>query len=56
MRAPTVEELDVEGISALAGNGLVRMAVTAPEFSTLRPIENGNEGLVELAGIEPATS
>jgi hypothetical protein len=35
-----------EGIS-FDGNGFVRTAVTAPAFSYLRPIEAGNEGLVD---------
>ena len=29
---------------------------TAPAFSYLRPIEAGNENLVDLTGIEPVTS
>ena len=41
-----------EGIS-FDGNGFVRTAVTAPAFSYLRPIEAGNEGLVDQTGIEP---
>ena len=41
---------------AFDGNGFVRTAVTAPAFSYLRPIEDGNEGLVDLTGIEPVTS
>jgi len=32
---------------AFNGNGFVRTAVTAPVFSYLRPIEGGNEGLVD---------
>lgn len=32
---------------AFDGNGFVRTAVTAPAFSYLRPIEVGNEGLVD---------
>lgn len=44
-----------EGI-AFGGNGFVRTAVTAPAFSYLQPIETGNEGLVDLTGIEPVTS
>jgi hypothetical protein len=32
---------------AFDGNGFVRTAVTAPAFSYLRPIERGNEGLVD---------
>ena len=35
-----------EGI-AFDGNGFVRTAVTVPAFSYLRPIEAGNEGLVD---------
>jgi hypothetical protein len=35
-----------EGIS-FDGNGFVRIAVTAPAFSYLRAIEDGNEGLVD---------
>ena len=44
-----------EGI-AFDGKSFVRTAVTAPAFSYLRPIEGGNEGLVDLTGIEPVTS
>ncbi len=44
-----------EGIS-FDGKGFVRTAVTAPAFSYLRPIEAGNEGLVDQTGIEPVTS
>lgn len=44
-----------EGI-AFDGNGFVGTAVTAPAFNYLRPIETGNEGLVDLTGIEPVTS
>ena len=85
-----LEELDVEGILALAervlpraadlgvqalleqpqrfrqlfvpdgiafdGNGFVGTSVTAPAFSYLRPIEAGNEGLVDQTGVEPVTS
>ena len=36
--------------------GFVRTAVTAPAFSYLRPIRGANEGVVDQAGIEPATS
>jgi hypothetical protein len=32
---------------AFNGNGFVRTVVTAPAFSYLRPIESGNEGLVD---------
>jgi len=35
---------------AFDGNGFVRTAVTAPAFSYLRPIESGNEGLVDQTG------
>ena len=38
------------------GKSFVRTAVTAPAFSYLRPIEGGNEGLVDQTGIEPVTS
>ena len=38
------------------GNGFVGTAVTAPAFSYLRPIESGNERLVDQTGIEPVTS
>ena len=34
----------------------VGTAVTAPAFSYLRPIEGGNERLVDQTGIEPVTS
>ncbi len=44
-----------EGI-AFDGSGFVGTAVTAPAFNYLRPIETGNEGLVDLTGIEPVTS
>jgi hypothetical protein len=44
-----------KGIS-FDGNGFVRTAATAPVFSCLRPIDAGNEGLVDLTGIEPVTS
>ena len=44
-----------EGIS-FGGNGFVRTAATAPAFSYLREIQTGNEGLVDLTGIEPVTS
>jgi hypothetical protein len=37
-------------------NGFVGTAVTAPAFNYLRPIEAGNEGLVDQTGIEPVTS
>ena len=39
---------------AFDGNRFVRTAVTAPAFSYLRPIESGNEGLVDLTGVVPA--
>jgi site-specific DNA recombinase len=38
------------------GNRFVRTGVTAPAFSYLREIQTGNEGLVDLTGIEPVTS
>ena len=41
---------------AFDGNRFVRTGVTAPAFSYLREIETGNEGLVDLTGIEPVTS
>ena len=41
---------------AFDGYGFVGTAATAPAFSYLRPIDAGNEGLVDQAGIEPATS
>ena len=44
-----------EGI-AFDGSGFVGTAPTAPAFSYLRGIETGNEGLVDLTGIEPVTS
>jgi hypothetical protein len=44
-----------EGI-AFDGNGFVGTAVTAPAFSYLRGVGKGNEGLVDLTGIEPVTS
>jgi hypothetical protein len=46
----------VEGILAFAERVLPRAAVTAPAFSYLRPIKRGDEGLVDLTGIEPVTS
>ena len=41
---------------AFDGKGFVGTRVTAPAFSYLREIETGNEGLVDLTGIEPVTS
>jgi hypothetical protein len=41
---------------AIDGNSFVRTAATAPAFSYLRPIDGGNEGLVDQTGIEPVTS
>jgi hypothetical protein len=41
---------------AFDGIRFVRTGVTAPAFSYLREIRTGNEGLVDQAGIEPATS
>jgi hypothetical protein len=35
---------------AFDGNGLVRIAVTAPAFSYLWPIEAGSEGLLDQTG------
>jgi hypothetical protein len=44
-----------EGI-AFDGNGFVGTGVTAPAFSYLRTIEDGNERMVDLTGFEPVTS
>jgi hypothetical protein len=41
---------------AFDGNRFVRTGVTAPAFDYLRPIDGGNEGLVDQTGIEPVTS
>ena len=41
---------------AFDGKGFVGTRVTAPAFSYLRTIEDGNERLVDLTGIEPVTS
>jgi hypothetical protein len=41
---------------AFDGKGFVGSRVTAPAFSYLREIQSGNEGLVDLTGIEPVTS
>jgi hypothetical protein len=41
---------------AFDGNGFVGTGVTAPAFSYLRTIEDRNERLVDLTGIEPVTS
>ena len=41
---------------AFDGKGFVGTRVTAPAFSYSRPIEAGNEGLVDQTGIEPVTS
>ena len=41
------QELFFPGGIAFDGIGFVRTAVTAPAFSYLRPIEAGNEGLVD---------
>ena len=41
---------------AFDGNRFIGTGVTAPAFSYLREIRTGNEGLVDQAGIEPATS
>ena len=40
------QQLFFPGGIAFDGNGFVRTAVTTPAFSYLRPIEDGNEGLV----------
>ena len=44
-----------DGIS-FDGNRFVRTGATAPAFNYLRQIDAGNEGLVDLTGIEPVTS
>jgi hypothetical protein len=44
-----------DGIS-FDGNGFVGTRVTAPAFSYLRTIEDENERMVDLTGIEPVTS
>ena len=41
---------------AFDGKGFVGTRVTAPAFSYLRTIEDGNERMVDLTGIEPVTS
>ena len=41
---------------AFDGKGFVGTRVTAPVFSYLRTIEDGNERMVDLTGIEPVTS
>ena len=41
---------------AFDGNGFVGTAVTAPAFSYLQPVTDGNERLVDQTGIEPVTS
>src|SRR5262249_55938205 len=41
---------------AFDGKGFVRTGATAQGFSYLREIGTGNEGLVDLTGIEPVTS
>ena len=41
---------------AFDGIRFVGTGATAPAFSYLRPIDGGNEGLVDLTGIEPVTS
>jgi site-specific DNA recombinase len=38
------------------GNRFIRTGVTAPAFRYLRENETGNEGLVDLTGVEPVTS
>jgi hypothetical protein len=42
------QQLFVPDGIAFDGNGFVGTAVTAPAFNYLRPIETGNEGLVDL--------
>ena len=44
-----------EGIS-FDGNAFVGTRVTAPAFSYLQAVEEQNEGVVDLTGIEPVTS
>jgi hypothetical protein len=44
-----------DGIS-FDGNSFVGTGVTAPAFSYLRTIEDRNERVVDLTGIEPVTS
>ena len=41
---------------AFDGSAFVGTATTATAFSYLRGIEPGNEGVVDLTGIEPVTS
>ena len=41
---------------AFDGKGFVGTRVTAPAFNYLRTIEDGNERMVDLTGIEPVTS
>jgi site-specific DNA recombinase len=41
---------------AFDGNRSIGTGATAPAFSYLREIRTGNEGLVDLTGIEPVTS
>ena len=41
---------------AFDGKRFVRTGATAPAFSYLREIRIGNEGLVDLTGVEPVTS
>ena len=41
---------------AFDGKGFVGTRVTAPAFSYLRTIEDGNESMVDQTGIEPVTS
>jgi hypothetical protein len=41
---------------AFDGNGFVGTAVTAPAFSYLQPVADGNERMVDQTGIEPVTS
>jgi hypothetical protein len=41
---------------AAGAEEFVRTGVIAPAFSYLRPIDDGNERMVDLTGIEPVTS
>ena len=50
------QQLFFPGGIAFDGNRFIGTGVTAPAFSYLREIRTGNEGLVDLTGIEPVTS
>ena len=41
---------------AFDGKAFVGTGVTAPAFNYLRPVDTGNERMVDLTGIEPVTS